>query len=101
MIDKPSRLALNGMGALALVLLSAAPALASGHDVYPPGWNKPDPNVPTPMFDFRAGWGWDDYSRYWPDQTTRGASAASRPIPQGPIIYGMTPGGHRYHQQTQ
>lgn len=94
-----NRLSAAGAALLALgVLAAAAPAALAGHDVYPPGWNKPDPNVPPPMFDFRAGWGWDDYQRYWPDQTTRGASAASRPIQPGPIIYGMTPGGHRYHQ---
>lgn len=94
-----SKVSIAGAALLALgVLTAAAPAALADHNVYPPGWNKPDPNVPAPMFDFRAGWGWDDYQRYWPDQTTRGGSAASRPIQQGPIIYGMTPGGHRYHQ---
>ena len=94
-----NRVSTAGVALLALgMLAAAAPAAVAGHDVYPPGWNKPDPNAPAPMFDFRAGWGWDDYQRYWPDQTTRGASAASRPIQQGPIMYGMTPGGHRYHQ---
>ena len=96
---------LNRLSTAALLALSvlaaAAPAALAGHDLYPPGWNKPDPNAPKPMFDFRAGWGWDDYQRYWPDQTTRGASAMSRPIQPGPIFYGMTPGGHRFHQQTQ
>jgi hypothetical protein len=96
---------LNRLSTAALLALSvlaaAAPAALAGHDLYPPGWNKPDPNAPKPMFDFRAGWGWDDYQRYWPDQTTRGASAMSRPIQTGPIFYGMTPGGHRFHQQTQ
>ena len=93
----------TGAAMLALGLLAvAAPQARAGHDVYPPGWNlPPDPNLPAPMFDFRTGWGWDDYNRYWPDQTTRGASPRSRPIEQGPIMYGMTPGGHRYHQQTQ
>jgi hypothetical protein len=54
--------------------------------------------VPTPLFDFRSGWGWDDYQRYWPDQTTRGASPKSQPMQTDPTIYEMTPGGHRYHQ---
>ena len=91
-----NRLSTASAALLALgVLAAAAPA---DHNLYPPGWNKPDPNVPAPMFDFRAGWGPNDYQRYWPDQTTRGGSPASRPIQTGPTIYGMTPGGHRYHQ---
>jgi hypothetical protein len=94
-----SSAALLGLGVLALGVLTATTLSAlAEHNVYPPGWNKPDPNVPTPLFDFRSGWGWDDYQRYWPDQTTRGASPKSRPIETGPIIYSMTPGGHRYHQ---
>lgn len=86
--------ALLALGALGM----AAPPAFAGHNVYPPGWNKPDPNVPKPLFDFRAGWGWDDYQRYWPDQTTRGASATSRPLDYGPSVYGMVPNGKRYHQ---
>jgi hypothetical protein len=94
-----NRLSTMGAAVLALgMLTAAAPAARADHKVYPPGWNKPDPNVPKAMFDFRAGWGWDDYQRYWPDQTTRGGSAASRPIPDAPSVYGMVPGGHRYHQ---
>ncbi len=89
------------MGAAILafaVLMATAPLASADHDVYPPGWNKPDPNVPPALFDFRAGWGWDDYQRYWPDQTVRGSSPKSRPIESGPTIYTMVPGGHRYHQ---
>jgi len=93
-----NRLRFAGLATLALGFLAASspPALAD-HDVYPPGWNKPDPNVPKPMFDFRAGWGWDDYQRYWPEQTTLG-SPKSRPIEYGPTIYTMVPGGSRYHR---
>jgi len=78
------------------VLTGAAPPASADHNVYPPGWNKPDPNVPKPLFDFRSGWGWDDYQRYWPDQATPG-SPKSRPLEPGPSIYTMVPGGHRYH----
>lgn len=95
------RISLSAVGAaiLALGILTATAPLASAdHDVYPPGWNKPDPNVPKALFDFRAGWGWDDYQRYWPDQTTRGASPKSRPLDYGPSIYGMVPGGNHYHK---
>jgi hypothetical protein len=91
--------ALSAMRAAILgfaVLAAASPLAYADHDVYPPGWNKPDPNAPKPLFDFRAGWGWDDYQRYWPDQTTPGAPK-SRPIEPGPTIYTMVPGGHRYH----
>jgi hypothetical protein len=83
---------------LALGVLTAAARNASAdHNVYPPGWNKPDANVAKSMFDFRAGWGWDDYQRYWPDQTTHG-SATSRQIPDDPPVYVMVPTGHRYHR---
>jgi hypothetical protein len=92
---------LSGLGAavLAVAMLGAmAPQASAGHDVYPPGWNRPDPNVPAPLFDFRAGWGWNDYQRYWPEQTVRNSSPSSRPIDSGPAVYTMAPGGHRYHQ---
>ena len=94
-----NRLSTVGAAILALGVLGPGTGVAqAGHDIYPPGWNKPDPNVPKAMFDFRAGWGWDDYQRYWPDQTDRGGSAKSRPIPDAPVVYGMMPNGHRYHQ---
>jgi hypothetical protein len=98
-----NRLSTAGAALLALsVLTVAAPPALADHNLYPPGWNlPPDPNLPKPMFDFRAGWGWDDYQRYWPDQTERGASPKSRPFQPGPTFYTMTPGGHRYHQQSQ
>jgi hypothetical protein len=94
-----NRLRLAGLSSLALGFLvaSSPPALAD-HDVYPPGWNKPAQNVPPPLYDFRAGWGWDDYQRYWPDQTTPGSSPKSRQIEYGPSIYTMVPGSNRYHR---
>ena len=95
-ISKVSKL---GGTILALgVLATATPTALADHDVYPPGWNKePDPNVPQPMFDFRSGWGWDDYQRYWPDQALR-TSPKSRPLSDVPVIHGMTPEGHRFHE---
>jgi hypothetical protein len=87
MIDKPSRLALNGMGALALVLLSAAPALASGHDVYPPGWNKP--SDPGPVI-----YTWDPI-----DLSMKRVPGAPELKPAyGPIIYQFTPQSLRMHR---
>ena len=41
MISKPCRLASIAIGAFALAVFAAAPAFASGHEVYPPGWNTP------------------------------------------------------------
>lgn len=79
------------------VLTAAAPRASADHNVYPPGWNKPDPNVPKSLFEFRPGWGWNDSQRYWPDQNTR-ATPASRPITDAPAIFGMVPGGQRYHR---
>ena len=95
----PKGSAILGAGLLALAMLAAAGTTASAdHNVYPPGWNKPDPNVPQPLFEFRPGWGWNDSQRYWPDQNTRGMSPASRPITEAPVIFGMVPGGYRYHR---
>jgi hypothetical protein len=79
------------------VLAAAGPTASADHNVYPPGWNKPDPNVPQSIFEFRPGWGWNDSQRYWPDQNTRGAPA-SRPITEAPVTFGMVPGGYRYHR---
>ena len=96
---RPKRSSILGTSILALALLAASGAMASAdHNLYPPGWNKPDPNVPQSMFEFRPGWGWNDSQRYWPDQNTRGMSAASRPNTEAPVIFGMVPGGHRYHR---
>lgn len=86
-----------GAAALAVGMFTALAPAASAHDVYPPGWNKPAQNLPKSEYDFRAGWGWDDYQRYWPDQTTLG-SPKSRPMVYGPTIYQIEPGGHRYHR---
>jgi hypothetical protein len=61
-----SSAALLALSVLALGVLAATTLSAlADHDVHSPGWNKPDPNVPTSLFDFRSGWGWDDYQRLW------------------------------------
>jgi hypothetical protein len=95
---------LSAMGAavLAAGILTALAPVASAHDVYPPGWNKPAQNVPKAQYDFRVGWGWDDYQRYWPDQTERHpyGPVKSRPVAYGPTIYQMVVGGERYHMVT-
>ena len=42
------------IGVLALGILAAAPAFASGHEVYPPGWNTPrDPGPVIYTYDPR------------------------------------------------
>jgi uncharacterized protein YjiS (DUF1127 family) len=85
-------------GEILHAVLAATGATASAdHNLYPPGWNKPDPNAPPSLFEFRPGWGWNDSQRYWPDQNSRG-TPASRPITEAPVIFGMVPGGHRYHR---
>jgi len=78
------------------VLAAMAPLASASHSVYPPGWNQPE-NVPPSAFEFRAGWGWNDTQRYWPDQTTAG-STKSHSMTYGPTIYQMEPQGHRYHR---
>src|SRR5262249_37157604 len=37
-------------------LMATASWAAAEHNVYPPGWNKPAPTAPQPMFEFRPGW---------------------------------------------
>jgi len=78
-------------------LVAAAPVASAAHDVYPPGWNQAPQNVPSSNFEFRAGCGWGDYQRYWPDQTGCG-TPKSHPIAYGPTIYQMEPQGLRYHR---
>ena len=80
------RLALNGIGALALGVLAAAPALA-GHDVYPPGWNTP--SNPGPVI-----YTWDpvDLSMH------RGPGAPELKPAYGPVIYQFTPQSLRMHR---
>ena len=94
-----SSAALLALSVLALGVLAATTLSAlADHNVHPPGWNKPDPNVPTSLFDFRSGWGWDDYQRLLARSDNARRFPASRPTQTGPVIYGMTPRGHRYHQ---
>ena len=83
----------------AAIFIALAPAASAAHNVYPPGWNKPQ-NVPKPMYDFRSGKGWDDYQRYWPGEVARGTSVKSRPMTYGPTVYQMVPGGSHYHVVT-
>ncbi len=86
MISKARRLGSIGI-ALALGVLAATPALASGHDVYPPGWNKtstPGPVVYTydPM----------DLSMHHIPGTPELKPA------YGPVIYQFTPQSLRMHR---
>lgn len=89
-----------GAGMLAAgMFIALAPVASADHDVYPPGWNKPQ-NVPKPMYDFRSGKGWNDSQRYWPGEVTRGSSVKSHPMNYGPTVYQMVPGGSHYHRAT-
>jgi hypothetical protein len=77
-------------------LVAMTPLASASHNVYPPGWNEPAQNVPPSSYEFRAGCGWGDYQRYWPDQTC--GSVKSHPMSYGPTIYRMEPQGLRYHR---
>lgn len=93
-----NRLSIAGAAVLALgVFAAVAPAALAGHGPYSPGWNRPDPNVPKPLYDFIPGC-WGESARHWPDQDSCKESASSRPIPYGTTNYGMVPGGDRYRQ---
>jgi hypothetical protein len=81
------------------IFIGLAPVASANHDVYPPGWDKPQ-NVPPPMYDFRAGNGWNDYQRYAPGDVPHGSGAKSQPMTYGPPIYQMVPGGSQYHRVT-
>ena len=78
-------------------LVATTPLASASHNVYPPGSNQPARNVPSSSYEFRAGCGWGDYQRYWPDQTGCG-SVKSHPMSYGPTIYQMEPQGLRYHR---
>lgn len=91
---------LGVLGGVALsvgALAATSPLAVASHDVYPPGWNRPATNVPEATLQFKAGCGWDDSQRYWPDQTGCG-SPKSHPMHYGPVIYQMNPQGERYHR---
>ena len=76
-------------------LLKATPP-ARADDAYPPGWNVRDESVGPILYDFRPGV-WNDYKRYWPEDTRASAgNVSSRPIPYGPVMYQMQAGGERY-----
>jgi hypothetical protein len=78
-------------------LVATTPLASASHNVYPPGWNLPAQNVPSSSYEFRAGCGWGDYQRYWPDQAGCG-SVKSHSMSYGPTIYQMEPQGLRYHR---
>ena len=75
-----------GLAALALGALAGAPAFA-GHDVYPPGWNKP--STPGPVI----------YTYDPVDLSMHHVPGAPELKPAyGPVIYQFTPGSLRLHR---
>ncbi len=87
MISTSRRFALDGIGALALTALAITPALASGHDVYPAGWNKP--SNPGPVV-----YTWDPI-----DLAMHHVPGAPELKPvYGPVIYQFTPQSLRMHR---
>jgi hypothetical protein len=97
-ISRARVLGVLGGAVLSIGAFAATTPLASAsHDVYPPGWNRPVTILPQENYDFRAGCGWNDSQRYWPDQTGCGP-AKSHPMTYGPVIYQMNPQGERYHR---
>jgi hypothetical protein len=76
------------IGALALGILAAAPALASGHEVYPPGWNQP-PRDPGPVI----------YTYDPVDLSMHHVPGAPELKPAyGPVIFQFTPQSLRMHR---
>jgi hypothetical protein len=87
MIGKARRLRLIALAALALGALGVAPAFASGHDVYPSGWNKP--SNPGPVI-----YTWDPI-----DLSMKRVPGAPELKPAyGPVIYQFTPQSLRMHR---
>jgi hypothetical protein len=87
MISKPRRSAPIATGAFALAVLAAAPALASGHEVYPPGWNMP--KDPAPVV----------YTYDPVDLSMHHVPGAPELKPAyGPVIYQFTPQSLRMHR---
>jgi len=76
-----------GIAALALGLLAPAAAFASGHELYPPGWNTP--TTPGPVI-----YTWDpvDLSMH------RVPGAPELKPAYGPVIYQFTPQSLRMHR---
>jgi len=76
-----------GIAALALGLLAPASAFASGHELYPPGWNTP--TTPAPVI-----YTWDpvDLSMH------RVPGAPELKPAYGPVIYQFTPQSLRMHR---
>jgi len=87
MVIKPSRSTPIALGVLALGMLAAAPALASGHQVYPPGWNTP--KDPGPVI----------YTYDPVDLSMHHVPGAPELKPDyGPVIYQFTPQSLRMHR---
>ncbi|HKF72775.1 MAG TPA: hypothetical protein VKB68_13565 [Stellaceae bacterium] len=87
MISKPCRLASIAIGAFALAVFAAAPAFASGHEVYPPGWNTP--RDPGPVI----------YTHDPVDLSMHHVAGAPELKPAyGPVIYQFTPQSLRMHR---
>jgi hypothetical protein len=82
---------------LAIGAFTATAPIAFAHDPYPSGWNKPDPNVPTPMYSFMPGC-WNDTRMHRSDETSCQSAPAARPTAAAaPQSYSMVPGGDRLH----
>jgi hypothetical protein len=87
MISKTRRRRSIGIAALALGALAAHPAFASGHAVYPPGWNKP--SDPGPVI----------YTYDPVDLSMHHVPGAPELKPAyGPVIYQFTPQSLRMHR---
>jgi hypothetical protein len=87
MISKIRGVGSIGVGTLAIGLLAAAPAFASGHEVYPPGWNTPvDPGPVIYTYDPI-------------DLSMHHVPGAPELKPAyGPVIYQFTPQSLRMHR---
>jgi len=86
-----SRIAL---AALALTFVAAAAPRASAHDVYPPGWNRPQTPPPS-VYQFTPG---SSHMHAVPGAAAATDAAASVPHR---IIYQWVPGGSRMHAIAQ
>ena len=87
MISRSRCLRSIALGTLALGAMGVTPALASGHDVYPPGWNKP--SDPGPVI-----YTWDPI-----DLSMKRVPGAPELKPAyGPVIYQFTPQSLRMHR---
>jgi len=108
---EPRMVIMNRVVLAALRLMSAAPlvlqlsARVSADETlpappgYPPGWNVHTAVAPA-LYDFRSGC-WNDYKRYWPEETDCG-STSSRPLPPTTkVIYQFKVGSDHYEDGTE